>query len=125
MIEKFVSYIREIGKWASSHGFSNRGRYPLSYYADELEKAELIIAKAYNTLEKCENAYMYFFIEKTMEIDPKFAEDQGSRWERVRMGWDREGSDFRLLYQACATKHPELEPVSELFTTLLKYGKVK
>lgn len=124
LINEIVAHIREIGKWASKNGFSNRGRHPMSYYADELEKSFDVVLKAYKTLTDCENAYMYFYIVKTMEMHPELAEKYKSLWTPVYMGWDRDGKPLKELYGICVKHNPELEALPELLTYLIKYGKL-
>lgn len=124
MIDKIISSIREIGKWTSKNGFSNRGRHTISYYADELEKAERIVTLAYRTLERCENAYMHFYIEKTMEMHPELTKRFEKLWERVHNGW-ADHSELVHLYGGCVLNNPELEALPEMLTDLITYGKVK
>lgn len=123
-IDEIISNIRAIGKWNSEHGFGNRGQRHPSDVAYELEKAYELCSMAYYTYQKWENTYMYFFIEKTMEMHPDLKTMYHHLWEPVYMGWDRSGKEFRRLYHICVEKNPDLKVAFEhLPTDYVKYGK--
>lgn len=112
-IDQMIERLRAIDKWNSEHGFGNRGRRPASDVANELEKAYELISMAYAKVLSWEDGYRYFFIEKTMETNPKLAEEFKELWTRVKNGWLRTGPDFNYLYRMCA-KHSDLEPLEDL-----------
>lgn len=112
-IDQMIKRLRDIDKWNSENGFGNRGRRPASADAHELEKAYELISMAYAKLLSWEDGYRFFFIEKTMETNPKLAETYEELWTRVKNGWLRTGSDFNYLYKMCA-QHSDLEPLEDL-----------
>lgn len=112
-IDQMIERLRAIGKWNSKHGFGNRGLCSASVDANELEKAYELISMAYAKVLSWEDGYRYFFIEKTMETNPKLAETYEALWTRVKNGWLRTGPDFNYLYRMCA-QHSDLEPLEDL-----------
>lgn len=112
-IDQMIERLRAIGKWNSENGFGDRGLRSASIDAKELEKAYDLVSMAYEKLLSWEDSYRYFFIEKTMEANPKLAEEQEKLWTRVKHGWLRTGPDFNHLYWVC-TRHSDLEPLEDL-----------
>lgn len=109
-IDQMIERLRAISKWNSEHGFGNRGLRSASVDANELEKAYELVSMAYAKVLSWEDSYRYFFIEKTMETNPKLAEEFKELWTRVKNGWLRTGPDFNHLYWVC-TRHSDLEPL--------------
>ena len=112
-IDQMIERLRAISKWNSEHGFGNRGVHSASVDANELEKAYELVSMAYQKILSWEDDYRYFFIEKTMETNPKLAETHEALWTRVKKGWLRTGPDFNYLYRMCA-QHSDLEPLEDL-----------
>lgn len=112
-IDQMIERLRAISKWNSEHGFGNRGLRSASVDAKELEKAYELISMAYEKVLSWEDAYRYFFIEKTMETNPELAEAHEALWTRVKNGWLRTGPDFNHLYWIC-TQHSDLKPLEDL-----------
>lgn len=112
-IDQMIERLRAIGKWNSEHGFGNRGLRSASVDANELEKAYELVSMAYQKVLSWEDSYRYFFIEKTMETNPKLAETHEALWTRVKNGWLITGPDFDRLYWIC-TQHSDLEPIEDL-----------
>ena len=113
-IDQMIERLRAIGKWNSENGFGNRGLRSASVDANELEKAYELVSMAYQKVLSWEDSYRYFFIEKTMETNPKLAETHEALWTRVKNGWLRTGPDFNYLYRMCA-QHSDLEPLEDLY----------
>lgn len=112
-IDQMIERLRAISKWNSEHGFGNRGLRSASVDANELEKAYELVSMAYAKVLSWEDSYRYFFIEKTMETNPKLAEEFKELWTRVKNGWLITGPDFNHLYWVC-TRHSDLEPLEDL-----------
>ena len=112
-IDQMIERLRAISKWNSEHGFGNRGMHSASADANELEKAYELVSMAYAKVLSWEDDYRYFFIEKTMETNPKLAETHEALWTRVKNGWLRTGPDFNYLYRMCV-QHSDLEPLEDL-----------
>lgn len=112
-IDQMIERLRAIGKWNSENGFGNRGLCSASADANELKKAYELVSMAYAKVLSWEDSYRYFFIEKTMEMNPKLAEEQEALWTRVKNGWLITGPDFNHLYRVC-TRHSELKPLEDL-----------
>lgn len=112
-IDQMIERLRAIGKWNSENGFGNRGLRSASSDAKELEKAYELVSMAYEKLLSWEDDYRYFFIVKTMEMNPKLAEEQEKLWTKVKNGWLRTGPDFNHLYWVC-TRHSDLKPLEDL-----------
>ena len=108
-INDIVERLYAIDRWNRDNGFGNRGLKPTGYYADELKKADEIIAMAYDTLTKNENRYKHFFIEKCvedfhLELQKYFAK----LWEEIKNGWNTDPRDLGALYNHCVRHMPQL-----------------
>lgn len=112
-IDQMIERLRAIGKWNSEHGFGNRGLRSASVDANELEKAYELVSMAYQKVLSWEDSYRYFFIEKTMETNPKLAETHEALWTRVKNGWLRIGPDFDHLFWVCK-QHSDLDQLEDL-----------
>lgn len=123
-IDQMIERLRAISKWNSENGFGDRGLHPASADANELKKAYELVSMAYAKVLSWEDDYRYFFIEKTMETNPKLAEAHEELWTRVKNGWLRTGPDFNYLYRMC-TQHSDLEPLEDLDTIINPYRRKK
>jgi hypothetical protein len=123
-IDQMIERLRTISKWNSEYGFGNRGLRSASVDANELEKAYELVSMAYQKILSWEDSYRYFFIEKTMETNPKLAEKFKESWTRVKNGWLRTGPDFNHLYWVC-THHSDLVPLENLDAIINPYHRKK
>lgn len=112
-IDQMIERLRAIGKWNYEHGFGNRGLRSASDDANKLEKAYELVSMAYQKVLSWEDSYRYFFIEKTMEMNPKLAETHEALWTRVKNGWLTTGPDFDHLFWVCK-QHSDLDQLEDL-----------
>ena len=114
-LNDIIEKLYAIDRWNRANGFGNRGLYPVSKDADDLKKADELLAMAYATLVSRVAVYMKFYIEKTMENNPKLPAYYAEIWRRVRGGWLNEGPELRALYDYCVKINPQLKQVDYVY----------
>lgn len=110
-LNDIIEKLYAIDRWNRANGFGNRGLYPVSKDADDLKKADELVTMSYNTFLKHVATYMKFFIEKTMENNPKLPAHYVELWRRVHGGWLVQGPELRELYDYCVKINPQLKQV--------------